>query len=130
MSYHENVRLMCARNGIKNPIGEEDLTVLAVSFLVDGNWVRVDGTEMNRAGRLFFQDFVSRYPGEEATVLKGDWSSECGSTLNAQISARNHFAENWLDAEEKGRAMLIAFRKATHITVHWKIIKPLNLMNT
>ncbi len=44
MSYRENVRLMCARNGIKNPIGEEDLTVLAVSFLVDGNWVRVDGT--------------------------------------------------------------------------------------
>lgn len=123
VSYSENVRLMCGRNGIQNPIEEEDLTVSAVSFLVEGNWVRVDGSEMNRAGRLFFQDFVRRYPGEKATVLKNDWSSECGSTLHAQVMAEKHFAENWQDAEEKGRNMLIAFKKANCITIHWKPIK-------
>ena len=120
MTYRENVQTMCSKHRISNPIREEDLTIAAVSFLVDGNWIRIDGTEMNRAGRLFFQDFVRKLTNENATVLTKNGQSKRGSTVRAQLAAKWHFAENWEDAEEKGRAMLIVFKKATHITIHWK----------
>ncbi len=120
MTYHENVQAMCIKHRIPNPIREEDLMVATVSFLVDGSWIRIEGTPMNRAGRLFFQDFVRKLANENATVLTKNSRSKRGSTVRAQLAAKWHFAENWLDAEEKGRAMLIAFKKATHITIHWK----------
>lgn len=120
MTYRENVQAMCDKLGIANPIREEDLTVKAVSFLVYGDWVRIEGTDMNRAGRLFIQFHVEKFRGGMAFVIVQGHAGVMGSTQMYQRWAEKHFDEIWLDAEEKGRAFLAALKKAKAITVHWK----------
>lgn len=110
MSYRENVQKMCDEIDIKNPIDESDLKVTGVSFKIDGRWKCFGETEMNRAGRLFFQ---YQY-----------WRSTFGYMKNIPESlleaGKEFFSENWDDAEEMGRPMLVAFKKATYLQIHWK----------
>ena len=108
--YRKNVQTLCDALSIQNPIDEADLSVEAISFYVEGSETRIEGTTMNCAGRLFFQN---RF---EAQKYKGS----LGITAPFRLSAADFFAENWRDAEEKGRAMLIAFKKASRFKIHWK----------
>lgn len=112
MAYREEVQRECDTLGISNPIQEKDLTVAAVSFRNDGVWVRIEGTEMNRAGRLFFQAI---YGGM-------NYSPTCVRETKRYViqAAEQYFSENWLDAEKVGRKMLIAFKRSTGFEVHWK----------
>lgn len=107
--YRKNVQALCDRLSIKNPIDEEDLTIAAVSFEIDGNWVRIEGTDMNRAGRLFFQSIYCCVPGARERII-----------AIVLRSASDFFAKNWMDAEEVGRPMLVALKKATYVTFDWK----------
>jgi uncharacterized protein involved in tellurium resistance len=111
MGYRENVQALCDRLGISNDpkIREEDLEISAVNFEIDGEWQRIEGTEWNRAGRLFFQSIYCRVPGARELVI--------GLVLK---SAGEFFAENWDDAEKAGRSMLIAFKKARYVMFEWK----------
>ncbi|MCA9368123.1 hypothetical protein KC887_07775 [Candidatus Kaiserbacteria bacterium] len=114
MGYRENVQSLCNEEGIENPIREEDLWVVRVDFYRQGEVTRIFATDMNRAGRLFFQSLVvrrafcatSRVTEHELRRLK--------------FGGEKFFAENWQDAEEVGRAMLIAFKAADGIVIHWR----------
>jgi hypothetical protein len=108
--YRKNVQAMCDRLGLPNPIREEDLMVTRLSFFSRLSVIHIDGTDMNRAGRLFFQEHFSekKYPG---TIQL---------TEPLRLAAADFFAENWRDAEEKGRQMLIAIKSARRFKIHWK----------
>ena len=114
MGYREKVQAMCERLGITNPIQEEDLEISAIAFKVQGNIVQISATEMNRAGRLFFQFLlggINKWPGREEEIKPHMLSA-----------GREYFAENWDDAEEKARPMLIAFKQASHLRIIWKVM--------
>lgn len=108
--YYQNVKALCDRLGISNPICEDDLKITAISFRVDDTWVRVAETKWNRAGRLFFQNRFGDRKYTGSVQITGP----------LRLEASKFFAENWLDAEENGRTMLIAFKQATRFKIHWK----------
>jgi hypothetical protein len=108
--YRENVQKLCKRLSLSNPICEEALFIRALTFYTRDRVIRIDGTEMNRAGRLFFQE---RLATDKAMV-----SVQISTTLTEAVA--EFFAENWHDADEKGRAMLIAFKQAYRFRIHWK----------
>lgn len=114
MGYRENVQSLCNEEGIENPIREEDLQVEKIDFYNQGDVTTVVATNMNRAGRLFFQSLVVR-------------PDFCNTTRVSELELRRlkfggekFFAENWEDAEEVGRQMLIAFKTADGIVIHWR----------
>lgn len=124
MSYRERVQCMCDELGIENhPIKEEDLTVDYLSFVVDDEWIDIEGTDMNKAGRLFFQyhvewdgcvDAVSWCWSEEPT-------GEVGPMPDFMKKAPAHFGEMWNDAEEKGRTLITAMKHAECVIINWKV---------
>jgi hypothetical protein len=109
MGYRENVQALCDRLGLSNPIREEDLKIESISFLIGGEWQRIQGSDMNRAGRLFFQYYFSGKSGYKYT------------NRHLLHRASIHFAENWIDAEVAGRKMLIALKNSTRIRIREKI---------
>lgn len=114
--YRNRVQVMCDTLGIPNPIQEDDLTVSGLAFFPPGGdeWIDVYGTDMNRAGRLFFQMHVDRNGREPHTTLGGEEVEEL-KTLGEK-----HFRDMWHDAEEKDRQMLTNFKTADLIEIHWK----------
>ncbi|MEN9920505.1 MAG: hypothetical protein RL538_398 [Candidatus Parcubacteria bacterium] len=111
MGYRENVQALCDHIGVANPIQEDVLTLEAITFhSVDSSTARIEGTDMNRAGRLFFQDYTG---GKQ-------WIPPMKISKEFHEYAAQFFAENWLDAETAGRTMLTAFKNATHVEYHWK----------
>ncbi len=108
MGYRENVQALCEKLGIPNPIREEDLLISAISFYIEDEPLRIEGTEMNRAGRLFFQQLSQ---GVVDFHVPQPWDI---------AAAEKFFAENWIDAETVGRPMLVAFKKANVIEYHHK----------
>ena len=116
MSYRDNVQALCDEHGIDNkPIKEEDLVVKSLRFWVDGTGLFIPGTDMNRAGRLFFQAHLP--PGQVTVCLKNEVTNEPSVFCNL---AKSHFAEYWDDAEEVGRSMITAMKRAAEVEVHWK----------
>ena len=112
MGYHNEIQKECDKLGISNPMQEEELEVEAVSFEINTQRVRIEGTGMNRAGRLFFQSIFGGI----------NFSPKCVRKIKPYVTeaAEQYFSENWLDAETAGRTMLIAFKQATSFEVHWK----------
>tara|TARA_B100000508_G_scaffold74109_1_gene57696 strand:- start:6910 stop:7272 length:363 start_codon:yes stop_codon:yes gene_type:complete len=115
-SYRDRVQAMCDVLKIGNQIREDDLTVEAVSFCIDGQWRRIDGTDMNLGGRAFFQYNVERHAHmPDTTVTAPQHLKERGE---------GHFGEMWHDAEEKGRSLIMTFKAAGAVRVHWKPQNP------
>jgi hypothetical protein len=113
VGYRDNVAALCEKRGIENPIREEDLTVMQVCFSTGQGAICVGATDMNRAGRLFFQEYVEN-DGNRTVLVKG-------LTLDLlKRLAELFFAENWADAESAGRQMLVLFKKSTMLVVEWK----------
>lgn len=110
MYFRDNVQDLCDVLGIANPIEEFQLEVSALSFMINGEWQHISGTKLNRAGRLFFQN---QFPGTQHL------GAFCLYDTNRR-RGQDFFAENWLDAEEKGRIMLISFKTASKVLIHWK----------
>jgi len=71
-------------------------------------------TDMNRAGRLFFQSLVFRGQFHHTTFV-----SDLELT-RIKFGGKKFFEENWDDAEEVGRPMLVAFKAADGIIIHWR----------
>ena len=112
-TYRDRVKAICDTLGIVYPIQENDLTVAAFSFCINGNWEKTECTNRNRAGRAFFQYSVQSTKGiPDTTVING--------LDRLKETAEGHFGEKWHDAEEKKRRMLIAFKQADAVRVHWK----------
>lgn len=117
-NYRDRVHAMCNALGIANPIREEDLTVKAVSFWVNGDWVNIAGTDMNRAGRLFFQYCYTCSLKPISSVPRKTMSGVTADGLHT--IGKSHFGEFWDDAEEKGRSLIAAFKAADYVKVHFK----------
>ena len=110
MPYRDNVQALCDRLDINNPIDESDLKVAALSLMINGEWLHIPGTQWNRAGRLFFEH---QFPNSEKLGAFTLYS-------NNQRRGQEFFEENWLDPEEMNRQMLIAFKQASRVLLHWK----------
>jgi hypothetical protein len=108
--YRKNVQALCERLGLPNPIREEDLMIARLSFYSRFSVIHIDATEMNRAGRLFFQERFKEQKYQGSIQL----------TTPLRQEAAEFFAENWQDAEEKGRKMLITIKHARHFIIKWK----------
>ena len=118
MNYRNRVQYLCNSLGIKNPIQEDDLIVEAVSFRIRLRWKKVGGTDMNRAGRLFFQYC---YACSLKPISSGKRRILSGVTADGlhQIG-KYHFGELWDDAEEKGRVLISTFKAAERVRIHFK----------
>lgn len=114
MGYRENVQKECSRLGVTNPLQEKEILVEKVQFFLQGQVTEIIATDMNRAGRFFFQIFVDRPEFVSNTKV------ECKNLDYLRAKASDFFAENWDDAEESGRKMLIAFKNADGITIFWR----------
>ena len=91
MAYRDNVSALAAKLGIPNDPGlrEEDMEIAALSFYEWGDdaLLEIQATDMNRAGRLFFQAFARHSKsGHRRTILRL-------SDMRAQ--AEEYFAERW-----------------------------------
>ncbi len=113
-TFEQRVQAACDQLNIDNPVREEDVLASTLSFYVDGEWLKVEGTDLNKVGRLFFQLFI---PYEGA----GAHSTLTAISLHmAKIAGSAFFGERWEDAEEKGRKLLMSFKQAEIVAVHWK----------
>ena len=114
MGYQDNVQQMCEDLGIENPIQEKAVRIAALSFKVNDSWQRIEGTDMNRAGRLYFQHrFADRLRFEG--VHEHHWKD--GILF---LDAMDHFKDLWDDAEEKGRTLICALKQSSAVRIHWK----------
>lgn len=117
-TYRQRVQAMCTLQGIPNPIQEADLIVKTLSFRVDKKWVKIVGTDMNRAGRLFFQHCYLCSLKPIASQPRKKMSGVTADGLH--LIGKKHFGELWDDAEEQGRSLLTAFKAADYVEVHFK----------
>ncbi|MDE2021885.1 MAG: hypothetical protein KGI71_03145 [Patescibacteria group bacterium] len=108
MAYRDNVNALARKLGISNDPGlrEEDILVAQVTFVrKDGNVTNSAGTDMNRAGRLFFQALATESEEED------DWNGIMGCDEKLLKAATEYFAELWEPNPVPGkRKMLDALR--------------------
>lgn len=110
--YRRNVQAMCDRLGLPNPVREDDVFIDRIIFYFRNTAVAtVHGTKMNQAGRLFLQEKFSG-PGYRADKVS------ISKKFNEIAAA--HFAELWLDADEKGRSLILAIKRSDLIILNWK----------
>lgn len=114
MPYRDNVQNICDALGIKNPILKEDVTVVALEFKVDGQWTRVEGADMNRAGLVYFQ-YIFRMEYKKGGSFEHQWNE---GILFLDLVL--HFQDIWDDAEEMRRSLIIPLKKSEAVRVHWK----------
>ncbi|MES2931636.1 MAG: hypothetical protein V4682_02970 [Patescibacteria group bacterium] len=101
---------MADRLRIPNPLQENDIKILSLTFdTVDGGEIVIEATNMNLAGRLFFQDAFSG-PGFRACEV------EFFEPFFKR--AEEYFAELWHD--RANRALLSAFSVASYVVIDWK----------
>ena len=113
-TYRDRIQKMCDRLDIANPIQEASLAVEKIRFTNQvGERTNVEASDMNRAGRLFFQHHVEQEADDTTQVH--------GMALHVlQLLAKPHFKEKWDDAEEKNRTLITALKSATMVVVYWK----------
>lgn len=112
--YRKNVQAMCDRLGVSNNprIDEDDVAIDRMIFYCGNTAVyTIHGTDMNRAGRLFLQEKFSGTGYRVHQVMLSEKFAD---------HAAIHFAELWLDAEEKGRALILAIKNSHRIILNWK----------
>jgi hypothetical protein len=117
--YRQNVQRLCEKLGVPNPIPEEVLTIEALIFGdvpgFDGVF-RVEATDMNRAGRLFYQHILA---GNGATTTRPIvWF-----TLNPIIlqQAQNFFtSELWDDCGPDKRTLVFGTKMGKHVKPIYK----------
>lgn len=112
MAYRDNVDLLAAALCVSNnpALREEDIKVQALHFkAVNGQDVTIQGTNMNRGGRLFFQAMAT---------MMGD-SFDITSVFC--VFAQEHFAELWESNPEPGkRKLLDAIRSSAFVRIERK----------
>lgn len=111
MTYRDNVSNIAKMLGINNNPGlrEEDIKIAELLFKNEsGSTVSVVATEMNRAGRLYFQ---ARANGKDEIVVDSDLRRD----------AAEFFAELWEPNPVPGkRKLLDAIRSSISLRIVWK----------
>lgn len=117
MAYRDNVSNLAAEMGISNYPGlrEEDLTIAKLRFFNKGDdGVVIEGTDMNRGGRLFLQA-AARITSDLIPCTQ----IPCTDRLRAM--AAEYFAELWETNPEPGkRPLLDAIRQYDLIEIFYK----------
>lgn len=115
MTYRDNVTALAHKLGISNDPGlrEEDMGITKLCFMNDAfEPSTIVATDMNRGGRLFFQDLATN--GEERLT-----QMICDDKLRER--AANHFAELWDPDPKIGkRKLLDAIRFSQSVEIIWK----------
>jgi hypothetical protein len=110
MARKENISALAQMLGIENgPNGlrEEDLTVKRLDFYDGDNHIvaSVSMTEMNKAGRLFFQQFSNE--GIALIPLHDMF----------RVVAKMYFAELWEDEPDPSRTLIYAIRTCDFVRI-------------
>jgi hypothetical protein len=112
VQYYDNIAAMCQRLGINNPVQEVDVKIESLIFLFGNQCeVTVRGSELNRAGRIYFQELFCLETHRINSVNINDCFKR---------NAAKHFAEFWNDAEEKNRILILELKRADRILIRWK----------
>lgn len=115
MAYRDNVNALAKKLGISNDPGlrEEDILVAQVTFVrKDGSVANIPATDMNRAGRLFFQALATDSEEED------EWNSIIDCDDKLLKAAEEYFAELWEPDPVPGkRKMLDALRNTQCVQI-------------
>lgn len=111
MTYRDNVQAAADKRGIPNPLQESDLAIASLTFWGDDGPNPIVGTDMNRAGRLFFQIMAEELP-RMAESLPG--SLDCDRYLREE--AAKFFAERF----ENPTPIFVAIRTSKKVDLGWK----------
>ena len=109
--YRSNVQALCDKLKLPNPVREEDIRIESVKFFnhlqIGPKTISVQGSEMNRAGRLFIQ-----------TVITGDRGF---IDQNLQVRAQRFFTpELWDDCGPEKRPLVFGFKISNWIEIFFK----------
>jgi hypothetical protein len=119
MAYRDKVQALCDQRVIENPIREEDLSIALLTFYIPGDAaVCISATDMNRGGRLFFQDIID---GKSIPGLRpGTWDAR-RTTLELDDELKRRFAEYvselWDDAGNGTRKLIDAVYKGYYLVI-------------
>lgn len=106
--YKEHVQSLCDGLRVPNPIEEKDLKVADVLFHSDGSELQVEGTDMNRAGRLFLWHLAQEHP-DYIEVSEGKIRLLLTSEIKRQ--AEEFFTdEMWNDCGSERRTLVFGVK--------------------
>lgn len=110
--YKANVQRLADACGIENPLREQDLLIAALLFrTLDGRETQILGTDLNRAGRLYFED-VCTFPTFRA--------SRIGYGERFIQNAMEYFGELSEDVGKGTRPLIDAVASSNFVTIVWK----------
>lgn len=116
MAYRDNVQALADKRSIPNPLEEKDINVGGLRFWTDDGPVTIMGTDMNRGGRLFFQEEAENTPRITESI---PGSLDTDGAFRARAAA--FFAEVWEHEPGMGtHPVLDAIRVATKVDLYWK----------
>ncbi len=111
MAYRDNVQAAADKRNIPNPLEESDIAIASLTFWGDDGPIPIAGTDMNRAGRFFFQILAEELP-RMTESLPG--SLECDRYLREE--AAKFFAERW----ENDTPIFVAIRTSKKVDLKWR----------
>lgn len=116
MTYRDNVTALAKSLGITNDPGlrEEDILVSTLVFMTfDDEPVTIEATDMNRAGRLFFQALLVNRTTTHAV-------EHLAIGCEVLTRAGMYFAELWDEPIRGKRLLLDTLRVSQHVQIHRK----------
>lgn len=112
MGYRDNVEALCESGGFQNPIEESALTIQRIEFEgIEGvpfDVLRVEATDMNRAGRLYIQ-----------LLLQGNTQLTL-VPAHRKRAAEFFTPELWDDCEPGKRTLIYGLKTASMVRVFYK----------
>ncbi len=116
MAYRDNVQALADKRSIPNPLEEKDINVGGLRFWTDDGPVTIMGTDMNRGGRLFFQEEAENTPRITESI---PGTLEIDNRFRERAAA--FFAEVWDDKPGTGtHPILDAIRASRQVDLYWK----------
>ena len=110
--YKANVQRLADRRNIVNPLCEEDLAIAGFVFrTLDGHETQILGSDLNRAGRLYFEDVCS-FPSFRAIRIG---YGECFVQ-----NALEYFGELSEDVGKGTCPLIDAVASSNFVTIIWK----------
>jgi hypothetical protein len=115
--YRQNVVKLCKQFGIPhNPIPAGTVKVMVLTFWCDGVPITIAGTDMNRAGRLYFGSLV---PEEDRRSYSPGSSVVLDEEMHRDMEG--FFADLWNHEPGQGTHKLLdAARRAQLVEVFWE----------
>jgi hypothetical protein len=118
MAYQDNVSALCAEFDISNPIQEDDIKISALKFgggHFQNNFLHVEGTQMNRAGRMFIQWLAYH------NSLVGVNKNRLYLSQYMQTVAQFFFGDMWLEeTSQSHRPLIHGVKNSAVVEIEWK----------